>query len=81
MGAGGKLDELDTTGIGRLGLRIAIYPGLARAAAGYAVREALAGLRRDGNLQSMRGRMLGLTEYNEALQLPEVEAWERRFLR
>lgn len=81
MGAGGKLDELDANGLARLGLRIAIYPGLARAAAGYAIRDALAGLKRDGNLQSMRGRMLGLKEYNEALRLQEVEEWERRFLR
>ena len=81
MGAGGKLDELDANGLARLGLRIAIYPGLARAAAGYAIREALAGLKRDGNLQSMGGRMLGLKEYNEALRLHEVEDWERRFLR
>ena len=81
MGAGGALDELDPAGIGRLGLRIAIYPGLERAAAGYAVREALAGLKRDGNLQSVRGRMLGLREYNEALGLGEVEDWEKKYLR
>ena len=81
MGAGGKLDELDPEAIGRLGLRVAIYPGLGRAAAGFAIRDALAGLKRDGNLQSMRGRMLGLREYNEALGLGEVEQWERKYLR
>jgi len=81
MGAGGKLDELDPEAIGRLGLRVAIYPGLGRAAAGFAIRDALAGLKRDGNLQSMRGRMLGLREYNEALGLGEVERWERKYLR
>jgi 2-methylisocitrate lyase-like PEP mutase family enzyme len=80
MDAGGKLDELDAGGIGRLGLRIAIYPGLARAAAGFAVREALAALRQDGNTRAVRGRMLGLKEYNEALKLPEIEEWERRYL-
>ena len=81
MGAGGKLDELDPEAIGRLGLRVAIYPGLGRAAAGFAIRDALAGLKRDGNLQSMRGRMLGLREYNEALGLGEVEQWEKKYLR
>jgi 2-methylisocitrate lyase-like PEP mutase family enzyme len=81
MGAGGKLDELDTKGIGRLGLRIAIYPGLERAAAGFAIREALAALKKDGNTRSLRGRMLGLPEYNEALGLGEVERWERKYLR
>jgi 2-methylisocitrate lyase-like PEP mutase family enzyme len=81
MGAGGKLDELGADGLDQLGLRIAIYPGLERAAAGYAIREALTGLKRDGNLQSMRGRMLGLKEYNEALKLGEVEEWERKYLK
>jgi len=81
MGAGGKLDELDADGIGRLGLRIAIYPGLERAAAGYAIREALAVLKKDGNTGALRGRMLSLKEYNEALKLDEVEEWERRYLK
>jgi 2-methylisocitrate lyase-like PEP mutase family enzyme len=81
MGAGGKLDELDATGIGKLGLRIAIYPGLERAAAGYAIREALAVLKEDGNTTALRGRMLGLREYNEALGLGEIEAWEVKYLK
>ena len=81
MGAGGQLDTLDAEGIGRLGLRIAIYPGLERAAAGHAIREALAALRKDGNTQAMRGRMLGLKEYNDVLKLDEVEAWEKKYLR
>jgi len=81
MGAGGKLDELDTDGIGRLGLRIAIYAGLERAAAGFAIREALAVLKKDGNTKAVRGRMLGVKEYNDVLKLDEVEQWERRYLR
>jgi 2-methylisocitrate lyase-like PEP mutase family enzyme len=81
MGAGGKLDELDAKGIGRLGLRIAIYPGLERAAAGYAIREALSVLKKDGNTGALRSRMLGLREYNEALGLGEVEEWEKKYLR
>jgi 2-methylisocitrate lyase-like PEP mutase family enzyme len=81
MGAGGRLEELDAGGIGRLGLRIAIYPGLERAAAGYAIREALAALRKDGNVRSLAGRMLNIKEYNEVLKLDEVEEWEKRYLR
>ncbi len=81
MGAGGKLDELDAVGIGRLGLRIAIYPGLERAAAGFAIREALAVLKKDGNTGALRGRMLSLEEYNEALKLDEVEEWEKKYLK
>jgi 2-methylisocitrate lyase-like PEP mutase family enzyme len=81
MGAGGKLDELDAVGIGRLGLRIAIYPGLERAAAGFAIREALAVLKKDGNTGALRGRMLGLREYNQVLKLAEIEEWEEKYLR
>lgn len=81
MGAGGKLEDLDAAGIGRLGLRIAIFPGLERAAAGYAVREALAALKKDGSLRAMSGRMLGLKEYNSVLKLAEIEEWENRYLR
>jgi 2-methylisocitrate lyase-like PEP mutase family enzyme len=81
MGAGGRLDELDADGIGRLGLRIAIYPGLERAAAGFAIREALAGLKRDGNMKTMHGRMLSLKEYNQVLKLAEIEEWEEKYLK
>jgi 2-methylisocitrate lyase-like PEP mutase family enzyme len=81
MGAGGRLDELGPDGLGRLGLRIAIYPGIERAAAGFAIREALAALKKDGNIRALRGRMLGLREYNDALGLGEVEEWERKYLR
>ncbi|MGH8642470.1 MAG: isocitrate lyase/PEP mutase family protein [Burkholderiales bacterium] len=81
MGAGGKLDDLDAAGIGKLGLRIAIYPGLERAAAGFAIRDALAVLKKDGNTKAARDRMLGMREYNEALKLDEIEQWEERYLR
>jgi 2-methylisocitrate lyase-like PEP mutase family enzyme len=81
MGAGGALDGLDAATIERLGVRIAIYPGLARAAAGYAMREALAALKHDGNTKALRDRMLTLSEYNEVLGLGEVEEWEQRYLR
>ncbi|MBM3358027.1 MAG: oxaloacetate decarboxylase [Betaproteobacteria bacterium] len=81
MSAGGALEGLDAGTIERLGVRIAIYPGLARAAAGFAIREALAALKHDGNTKALRNRMLTLAEYNEVLGLDEVEEWERRYLR
>jgi 2-methylisocitrate lyase-like PEP mutase family enzyme len=81
MGAGGKLDELDAVGIGKLGLRIAIYPGLERAAAGYAIRDALAVLKKDGNTRAARDRMLSMREYNQVLKLAEVEEWENKYLK
>lgn len=77
---GGALGELTVQDIERLGFRIGIFPGLERYAAGFAIREALAALRRDGNTRAVRERMLTMNEYNDALKLPEVEAWEKKYL-
>jgi len=78
---GGKLGELAASEIERLGFRIAIYPGLERYAAGFAVSEALSALKRDGSTLAVRERMLTMPQYNELLELPEVEQWEKRYLR
>jgi 2-methylisocitrate lyase-like PEP mutase family enzyme len=77
---GGKLGELTAPEIENLGFRIAIYPGLARYAAGYGIREALSALKRDGSTRNVRDRMLTFQEYNDALKLSEVEAWEKKYL-
>ncbi len=77
---GGKLSELSASEIEQLGFRIAIYPGLERYAAGFAVRAALDALKRDGTTAAVRARMLTMQEYNEVLGLPEVEAWEKKYL-
>jgi 2-methylisocitrate lyase-like PEP mutase family enzyme len=77
---GGKLGELTVEEIGKLGFRIAIYPGLARYAAGYAIREALQVLKRDGSTRAARERMLTFKEYNDALGISDVEAWEQKYL-
>jgi len=78
---GGKLGDLSAAEIGQLGFRIAIFPGLARNAAGFAIREAINALKRDGNTKAVRERMLTMKEYNETLNLADVEDWEKRFLR
>ena len=77
---GGRLGELTVPEIEQLGFRIAIFPGLARNAAGFAIRETLTVLKRDGNTAAMRSRMLTSGEYNEALGLAGVEDWEQRYL-
>ena len=77
---GGRLGELTVPEIEGLGFRIAIFPGLGRAIAGFAMREALGALKRDGSLNAVRSRMLSLKEYNEVLGLDDVEAWEKRYL-
>jgi len=77
---GGTLGELTVPEIEQLGFRIAIFPGLGRNAAGYALREAVGALKRDGNTKAVRDRMLSLKEYNEVLGLSDVEDWEKQFL-
>lgn len=77
---GGKLGELSVPEIEQLGFRIAIYPGLERYAAGFAIREALGALKRDGSTRAVRGRMLSMQEYNQALNIADVEDWEKKYL-
>ena len=47
----GELGQLTAPELEALGLRIAIYPGLGRYAAGYGIREALGALKRDGTTE------------------------------
>jgi 2,3-dimethylmalate lyase len=79
--AGGKLAALTHRELDALGLRIAIYPGLARNAAGFAIREAVQTLKRDGNAQAMKERMLSADEYAATIGIADVEAWEKKFLK
>ena len=76
----GGVGDLTAAELDRLGFRVAIYPGLARYAAGYAIREALNVLKADGSTKQARNRMLSFRDYNEALKLSEVEAWEKRYM-
>jgi len=76
----GNVGDLTATELDKLGFRIAIYPALGRNAAGYGIREALGALKRDGNTKQARGRMLTFREYNEVLNLSDVEAWEKRYM-
>ena len=77
---GGKLGALTAAEIEQLGFRIAIFPGLARNAAGFAIREAIVALKRDGNTTAVSDRMLTMKEYNEVLKLSDVEEWEKKYL-
>ena len=91
--AGQEYDQMrltDTSDLGcsqykaeieKLGFRIAIFPGLARNAAVFAIREAVNVLKRDGNTKAVSNRMVTMKEYNQVLELADVEEWERRYLR
>jgi 2-methylisocitrate lyase-like PEP mutase family enzyme len=76
----GPLGQLTATQLQELGFRIAIYPGLARYAAGFGIRLALDTLRRDGNTKGARDRMLSFKDYNEALKLDDIVEWEQKYL-
>lgn len=80
VSAGGALGELTASEIEQLGMRIAIYPGLARSAAGFAIQEALVTLKRDGNTRALNDRMLSMKDYNAVIGLSDVEEWEKKFL-
>ena len=54
--------------------------GLGRNAAGFALREAIGTLKRDGNTKALKDRMLSGKEYNEVLGIAEVQAWEKQYL-
>jgi len=81
VGESDRLGELTVPELDKLGMRLAIYPGLGRCAAGYGIREALTALKRDGSTAKARDRMLTFKEYNEALGLKDVEAWESKYLK
>jgi 2-methylisocitrate lyase-like PEP mutase family enzyme len=78
---GGTLGSLTAPDIEKLGFRVAIYPGLERYAAGFAVREALSALKKDGSTKAVSGRMLTMPQYNEVLELSDIEQWEKKYLR
>ena len=76
----GNIGDLTASELDAMGFRVAIYPALARNAAGYGIREALSVLKRDGNTKQARARMLSFKDYNAALDLAEVEEWEKKYL-
>jgi 2-methylisocitrate lyase-like PEP mutase family enzyme len=77
---GGKLGGLTVPEIEAFGFRIVIFPGLGRYSAGFGMREALGALKRDGNTQAVKDRMLTMPEYNGILGLADIEAWEKKYL-
>jgi len=76
----GVLADIGVKGLAEIGFRLAIFPGLARYAAGYGIREALKVLERDGSTTAARDRMLDFKEYNAVLKLDEIEEWEKQYL-
>lgn len=73
------LRQLQSSELKRAGVDLAIYPGMARGVFGFALTEALSHLQGAGNMAGYENKMFSSAQYNEALGLSEVEAWEKRF--
>lgn len=79
MDTGGQLRAMHADSLKAAGIDIAIYPALARGVFGHAMTEALSHLRGHGNIAGYADRMFSSAQYNDALGLAEIEAWESRF--
>ena len=75
----GALRQLQRDELKKSGVDLAIYPALARGVFGHAMHAALSHLHDVGNMADYEGKMFTAQQYNEALGLSEVEAWETRF--
>lgn len=73
------LRSLHATQLKQAGVDLAIYPAMARGVFGFAMTAALNHLQGAGNMAGYESNMFNSTQYNEALRLSEVEAWEKRF--
>ena len=78
---GSPIETVAAADLAQWGFRLAIYAGLARNAAGFAIREALGVLKREGSTQSLKGSVLSGNDYNAVLDIADVEAWEQQYLR
>ena len=76
---GGPVSSLKANEMKAHGIDIAIHPSLGRAIFGYAMQTALSQLKSSGNLESLRPQMLSSKDYNNALGLDGLEAWEKQF--
>lgn len=76
----GESARLSAQELEMLGIRIAVYPGLLRYSACFAMRRALEILKRDGSTLGARDAMVTFAEYNDILGLEQVKDLEARFM-
>ncbi len=79
MDSGGGLAELSFESMKNAGIDLGIYPAMARGAFGFAMTAALGHLSKEGNMKSFAKQMFNSAQYNAALGIDEIEAWEKRF--
>jgi 2-methylisocitrate lyase-like PEP mutase family enzyme len=76
----GESAKLGVQELEALGIKIAVYPGLLRYSACYAMRRALEILKRDGSTAAARDSMVTFAEYNTILALERIQEQEARFM-
>ena len=81
MFKGGKTPLLPASRLEKMGFRIAIFPSETQRAAIYAMREALAMLKRDGSTEAMDNRLTTFKERDRIVGLEEWERLERQYLK
>ncbi len=81
MFKGGKTPLLPASRLEEMGFRIAIFPSESQRAAIYAMREALAMLKRDGSTEAMDDRLATFKERDRIVGLEEWEKLERQYLK
>ena len=81
MFKGGKTPLLPASRLEEMGFRIAIFPSESQRAAIYAMREALAMLKRDGSTEAMDDRLTTFKERDRIVGLEEWERLERQYLK
>ena len=77
---GGKTPMLPVERLERMGYRIAIYPSETQRAAIYAMRQALALLKRDGTTEAMDDALTTFKERDKIVGLDDWQELERRYL-
>jgi len=81
MFKGGKTPLLPASRLEEMGYRIAIFPSDTQRAAIYAMKEALAVLKRDGSTAAIDDRLTTFKERDRIVGLGEWEKLEERYLR
>ena len=81
MFKGGKTPLLPASRLEKMGFRIAIFPSETQRAAIYAMREALALLKRDGSTEAMDDRLATFKERDRIVGLEEWEKLEIKYLK
>lgn len=76
----GESARLSVRELETLGIKMAVYPGLLRYSACFAMRSALDILKRDGSTAAARDRMVTFAEYNTILGLERIKEQEARFM-